>query len=87
VGADGAPDAELVVGREVYESRCANCHGASGGGGTGPRLADGAVIDNYPDPADQLEIIAEGRGQMPSFSSSLDADELDAVVRYTREVL
>lgn len=87
IGPDGTPDAELVLGRDVYARRCANCHGAGGGGGTGPKLADGAVTEQYPDPADQRAIIADGRNAMPSFSGSLSTDELDAVVRYTREVL
>jgi mono/diheme cytochrome c family protein len=87
LGADGEPDPELAVGREVSSRRCANCHGAAGGGGTGPKLSDGEVIAAYPDPADQRRLIAEGRNAMPSFSGSLSGEELDAVVRYTREVL
>ena len=87
LGPDGQPDPELAVGRDVYSRRCANCHGADGGGGTGPKLSEGEVIETYPDPADQREVIAEGRNAMPSFSGSLSSAELDAVVRYTREVL
>lgn len=87
LGPGGTPDAELVTGREIYQGRCANCHGADGGGGTGPMLADGAVVEQYPDPADQRAIIADGRNAMPSFGGSLTPAELDAVVRYTREVL
>ncbi len=87
LGPDGQPDAELSLGRDVYSRRCANCHGAGGGGGTGPKLSDGQVIADYPDPADQRLIIAQGRNAMPAFSGSLSSDELDAVVRYTREVL
>jgi len=44
LGPDGEPDPVLVVGRSVYQNQCANCHGSDGGGGTGPRLADGAVV-------------------------------------------
>ena len=87
LGPDGTPDEELVLGRDVYSRRCANCHGAGGGGGTGPKLADGAVVEQYPDAADQRTIIADGRNAMPAFSGSLSTSELDAVVRYTREVL
>lgn len=87
LGADGQPDPELALGRDVYSRRCANCHGASGGGGTGPQLNEGQVIEDYPDPADQRELIANGRNGMPSFSGSLSSAELDAVVRYTRDVL
>ena len=87
LGPDGQPDSELSMGREVYSQRCANCHGAGGGGGTGPKLADGKVIEQYPDPAEQRRLIAQGRNAMPAFSGSLSSAELDAVVRYTREVL
>ncbi|MDY7101631.1 MAG: cytochrome c [Actinomycetota bacterium] len=84
---DGSADPELVAGREVYEEQCARCHGASGGGGSGPGLGDGAVVDNFPDAAGQRAVIVEGVGGMPSFGDRLSDDEIDAVVRYTREVL
>jgi len=87
VGADGAIDVELTLGREVYQRRCANCHGTAGGGGTGPELAGGAVAAAYPDPADQVALIADGRNGMPAFAGSLTTAEIEAVVRYTREVL
>lgn len=87
IGPDGAADPALVAGRDVYQRRCANCHGADGGGGTGPKLADGEVVAQYPDPADQRAIVADGRNAMPSFVGSLSTEQLDAVVRYTREVL
>jgi mono/diheme cytochrome c family protein len=86
VGADGELDAMLVVGRDVYAARCSSCHGSSGDGGTGPRLA-GVVSDVFPDPADQAAVIAEGRDNMPGFASRLSDEQIDAVVRYTREVL
>lgn len=87
LGPDGEPDPELVIGRDVYSRRCANCHSADGSGGTGPKLSDGVVVETYPDPLDQRAIIADGRNAMPSFSGSLSTEQLDAVVRYTREVL
>lgn len=86
LGPDGEPDEVLALGRDVYGDRCANCHGASGGGGTGPRLA-GAVVEEYPDPADQAEIVRAGRNAMPAFGGTLSEEMIAAVVRYTREVL
>lgn len=41
----------------------------------------------HPDPAAQRDIVANGRGTMPAFSGRLSAEELDAVVRYTREII
>ena len=87
LGADGQVDAELTLGRDVYTRRCANCHGGSGGGGTGPAIGSGLVVEAYPEAADQRAVIADGQNGMPSFAGSLSSEEIDAVVRYTREVL
>lgn len=84
--ADGVADPVLARGREIYGDRCANCHGRSGGGGRGPKLAGGAVMEKYPDLGAQIEIVADGATGMPSFDEVLTATEIDAVVRYTREV-
>lgn len=85
-GPDGEPDPVLEQGRDVYGDRCANCHGASGGGGTGSPLT--GVAERYPDAEEQAAVIREGRdGGMPSFRGTLSDAEIDAVVRYTREVL
>ena len=80
-------DPELTVGRSIYRANCVACHGVSGGGGTGPKLADGAVVEAYPLIDDQIEFVANGKGQMPAYQGRLDDGQLRAVVRYTREVL
>ncbi len=49
----------LALGAEVY-SNCAGCHGASGGGGSGPQLSDGHVLETFPEAADQLEWVMLG---------------------------
>lgn len=87
VGVGGSQDQELVLGRDVFARRCASCHGVSGGGGAGPKLSDGAVVMAYPDADDQRHVIVNGRKAMPSFANRLSDEEIDAVVRYTREVL
>ena len=87
VGPDGFPDRELVAGRQVYIDRCANCHGNDGSGGRGTKLSDGRMITQYPDVADQFEVIADGVRSMPAFIGVLNREEIAAVVRYTREVL
>jgi mono/diheme cytochrome c family protein len=84
---DQADDPQLVLGRQVFEDNCARCHGGSGGGGAGPKLSDGEVVDAYPDAADQVAVVREGRDTMPSFGERLSAEEIDAVVRFTREAL
>ena len=41
----------------------------------------------YPDPADQIAVVTNGRGGMPAFGDRLSAEEIAAVVEYTRTVL
>ena len=86
-GAGGTQDAVLVEGRDLWSSQCARCHGASGGGGSGPKLSDGRANELYPEVADMEQVIAEGRNAMPAFGGSLTPEEIDAVTRYVREVL
>jgi cytochrome c oxidase subunit II len=87
VGPDGEPDPVLLVGHDVYRARCVSCHGSSGGGGQGPKLADGATLENYPELADEVDFVRAGKGIMPAFGDRLTEAELEAVVRYVREVL
>jgi len=80
---DDGGGAAQSPGAEIYSSSCATCHGATGKGGVGPRLAD-VIVARYPDPADEAAVIASGRGGMPAFSGQLSPDEIRAVVEYTR---
>ena len=83
-GSDDAAEPGVVDGAAVYSARCASCHGATGGGGSGPALADGRLLEAYPDVADQVAVVTDGRGGMPSFSSRLSPEEIEAVVEHTR---
>jgi mono/diheme cytochrome c family protein len=85
--AGGGTDPVLATGREVWTDRCARCHGGAGGGGAGPKLDDGRLLRDFPDPAAQVELVREGRKGMPSFEGKISDAEIDAVVRYTREVI
>lgn len=80
-------DSELVLGQETYSNNCSRCHLNDGAGGSGVQLNNGAVTSKYPDAADQRAVIVEGQGRMPGFGGNLSDEEIDAVVRYTREVL
>jgi mono/diheme cytochrome c family protein len=72
-------------GAELYRANCAGCHGSSGGGGVGPKLSGGAVVEAYPDAADEIEVVADGQGGMPSFEErGLSPMEIEQVVEYTR---
>jgi hypothetical protein len=51
----------LAVGATVYSTKgCSGCHGASGGGASGPAMAGGAVVKTFPDPAEQVAWVAVG---------------------------
>jgi mono/diheme cytochrome c family protein len=76
-----------VDGAAVFGDNCAGCHGGDGSGGLGPRLAGGRVVTVYPDPADQIAVVTDGRGQMPAWRDRLSEEEIAAVVDYTRTVL
>ena len=95
-------DSEIIaLGREVYEGSggCAGCHGAEGGGGIGPALVDGEVMDAFVDWRDHVIWVVNGSppaGQvyndqgdvstdgMPSNGDKLSAREILAVVYYER---
>lgn len=77
-------DPELVEGAEVFRNSCARCHGASGRGGIGPTLQQ---IETRLDDQAQRDVVVNGRKTMPRFGSTLSEREIDAVVRYTREIL
>lgn len=92
LGGDQAPtsesgrtpgDGQLQLGERIYASECAICHGDSGQGGTGPALG-ARLIDEYPDPASQGLVVSRGRNSMDGFATRLTADEIEAVVLYTR---
>jgi mono/diheme cytochrome c family protein len=89
-GGDGGEDAAvpsdpvLALGQQVYRRHCATCHGSRGGGGQGVKLAD-VVEQRYPNIDDQIEVIANGRANMPKFSEKLSQEEMEAVARWERE--
>ena len=71
-------------GAQVFASSCAGCHGADGGGGTGPQLAGGAAVKRFPEVADQIRFVTDGSGSMPSFGGRLTPAQIRDVVEYTR---
>ncbi len=82
---DGSADPALVRGREIWGRSCSSCHAPDGSGGRGPSLQ--AVEVRIPVFVDQVNVVADGRGSMPGFGGRYLPSELEAVVRYTREVL
>jgi len=76
--------AAAAPGASLFAANCASCHGTDGGGGVGPQLSDGKVTAAFPDAADEIDVVTNGRGSMPAFGKSLSADEINRVVEYTR---
>jgi cytochrome c6 len=70
-----------------FASHCATCHGSNGSGDT--PVGKSVKIPDLRSPAIQgqsgaqlAEIIANGKGAMPPFGSSLSKDEIDALVKH-----
>ncbi len=77
----------LLTGQRIYATSCASCHGTDGEGRVGPALGGGAVVENYPDIADQMSVIAAGRNAMPSFGGQLTPEEIESVALFERDQL
>lgn len=80
-------DAVLREGRDIYTSQCARCHGLDGGGGRGKQLNGGRILEDVPTLEAQIAIVTDGQKDMPAFSGRLTAEQIEAVSRYTREVI
>lgn len=76
---------EDASGEDIYAQLCARCHGADLSGAIGPALGPGSPSAEESDEFLEFSIM-NGRGRMPSFSSTLDDDQLDRLVVYIREV-
>ncbi len=81
---DSGTSAPTTPGAQVFAANCASCHGADGGGGTGPQLAGGAAAKRFPDVEDQIAFVSQGSGAMPSFAGRLGPAQIREVVEYTR---
>ncbi len=69
-------------GAAIYSTYCATCHGKQGQGFVGPALTDMAL--KYPNVADEVSIVTNGKGQMPAWVGRLTAKQIATVVDYTR---
>lgn len=79
-------DPVLAKGYDTYTQRCASCHGVSGEGGAGPQMKGVATRLSA---EKHLETVRNGRTgtAMIGFKDQLSDEEIQAVVRYEREVL
>lgn len=58
--ADTGEPTQVELGGELYAENCASCHGGTGGGGVGPALAGGAVLETFPTFEDHLAWVVGG---------------------------
>ena len=80
----GGSNTPASPGATLFSENCARCHGADGGGGLGPQLSGGHVVDAFPNVDDQIRFVTRGRDGMPPFGNSLTPAQIKQVVEYTR---
>jgi alcohol dehydrogenase (cytochrome c) len=81
-GTGGAGDA--MAGESVYDTACVFCHGeqGEGGHGGGPSLAAASNVNAV------LQIVAEGRNDMPAFGAgALTTQQIRDVAAYVTQTL
>ena len=64
----------FAMGEEIFASRCAACHGASGGGAAGPALSGGAVVATFSQCSDHVKWVELGSADWPE-STYGDSDK------------
>jgi mono/diheme cytochrome c family protein len=80
----GSSYTPTTPGAALFAAHCSTCHGADGGGGTGPQLAGGVAKQRFPDIEDQVAFVTQGSGGMPAFGGELSPAQIRQVVEYTR---
>jgi len=67
------------LGEETYRGACAKCHGLSGQGDIGPRLAGSRLLE---DPQALEKIVREGQQRMPPVGHDWEERQMKALVDY-----
>src|ERR1700675_4597773 len=84
------PGPDSAASSATFRTKCAMCHGQDGSGSEGgksmnvPDLRSG-VVQKLPD-AQLAQIIADGKGGMPSFKNSLSEDQVHSLVAHVRSL-
>ena len=76
-----ALEGDATNGAEVYAVNCAGCHGADGGGGSGPN------IQGEDSEEEVAGVVLEGEDEMPSYDGDLTDQEIADVVAFVTTVL
>ena len=78
--------AQVEMGKAVFATNCATCHGSDGKGTTtGPNLTDFATTAQVSQ-ATWAAAVANGKGTMPAFNGKLSAAEQTAALEYARSL-
>lgn len=78
-------------GADVFKSKCAGCHGATGAADTGMgksmKLKDlGSAEVQAKSDAELSEIVAKGKKPMPGYEGKLTNDQIQDVVKFIRSL-
>jgi cytochrome c oxidase subunit 2 len=71
-----------ALGEEEWQGVCAKCHGLSGEGGIGPRIAGSPTLTNE---AELAKIVRNGRRAMPAVGSGWTDEQVAALASYLEE--
>jgi cytochrome c oxidase subunit 2 len=82
----GGGGAAASPGAQIFSANCATCHGANGEGAIGPQLA-GKVVKAFPNVADEIKLVTNGKSAMPAWKGDLSPEQIRQVVEYTRTEL
>jgi cytochrome c6 len=88
VRANPVPDGAATS--ATFRTKCAMCHGADGSGsevGKSMNVPDlrSPIVQKLPD-AELVQVIANGKGGMPSFKNSLSEDQMHSLVAHIRSL-
>jgi mono/diheme cytochrome c family protein len=76
-----ASDPQVALGQRVFSANCYQCH-PGGAAGAGPAINDKPLPENL-----IKTQVRAGLGAMPGFGKDrIDDEQLDAVVRYLKEL-
>lgn len=81
-----ADSGKMQVGHEIFELKCASCHGVKGEGGIGPNLTDTFWIHGDGSLSANYKTISTGvlEKGMPAWATMIKPEELNLVVAYVK---
>ncbi len=76
-------DDSAALGKNIFESKCAKCHGSDGKSGlSGAKDLTTSTLSH----AERVVIITNGKNAMQSFKNDLSAEQIEAVANYIEEL-